>query len=137
MARYADIDKVMQNLKTDKYGYTNVVEVGIALDKAKADVVPKSEVERLQAQNENLDILVKDLRYRNKEYIALNRRWAKECADLQEECDQIKDKVAREIFEGIEKLTYRLLNDNHYIVGDMIWDIAELKKKYTESENNK
>lgn len=41
--------------------------------------------------------------------------------------------VTRKIFEEIEKLTYRLLNDNHYILGDMIWDINELKKKY-ESE---
>lgn len=46
MARYADIDKVMQNLNTNKYGDTNVVEVGIALDKAIADVVPRSEVEK-------------------------------------------------------------------------------------------
>ena len=41
--------------------------------------------------------------------------------------------VAREIFEEIDKLIYRLLNDVHYIAGDLVWDINELKKKY-ESE---
>ena len=40
--------------------------------------------------------------------------------------------VAREIFEEIEKLSYRFMNDKHYIFGDMVWDIAILKKKYTE-----
>lgn len=44
--------------------------------------------------------------------------------------------VAREIFEEIEKLSYRFMNDKHYIFGDMVWDIAELKKKYTESEKD-
>lgn len=43
--------------------------------------------------------------------------------------EQIKE-TAKEIFEEIEKLTYRLLNDKDYVVGDMICDIAELKKKY-------
>jgi hypothetical protein len=41
--------------------------------------------------------------------------------------------VAREIFEEVDKLIYRLLNDVHYIAGDLVWDINELKKKY-ESE---
>ena len=44
MARYAEWNKFIGNLKTDKYGITNVNEIGIAFEKAKADVVPKSEV---------------------------------------------------------------------------------------------
>lgn len=40
--------------------------------------------------------------------------------------------VAREIFEEIDKLAYRFMNDRHYIFGDMVYDLAELKKKYTE-----
>ena len=43
--------------------------------------------------------------------------------------------VAREIFEEIDKLAYRFMNDRHYIFGDMVYDLAELKKKYTESED--
>lgn len=47
MARYAEWNKFIGNLKTDKYGVTNVNEVGIAFEKATADVVPKSEVIRM------------------------------------------------------------------------------------------
>lgn len=41
-----------------------------------------------------------------------------------------QSEVAKEIFEEIEKLTYRLLNDKDYISGDLIWDIGELKLRY-------
>ena len=47
-----------------------------------------------------------------------------------------KSEVAREIFEEIEKLSYRFMNDEHYIFGDMVWDISELKKKYTGVEES-
>ena len=49
---------------------------------------------------------------------------------------ETKTKVAREIFEEIEKLSHRFMNDKHYIFGDMVWDIAELKKKYTEEKKD-
>ena len=45
-----------------------------------------------------------------------------------------KSEVAREIFEEIEKLSHKFMNDQHYIFGDMLWDINELKKKYTEGK---
>lgn len=48
--------------------------------------------------------------------------------------DKARKETAKEIFEEIEKLTYRLLNDKDYGVGNMICDIAELKKKYEEVE---
>ena len=41
-----------------------------------------------------------------------------------------KSDVAKEIFEEIDNLTYRLLNDKNYVLGDMIYDTTELKKKY-------
>ena len=44
--------------------------------------------------------------------------------------------VAREIFEEIDRMIYKVLNDRHYIMGDMCYEVAELKKKYTENENN-
>lgn len=47
MARYAEWNKFIGNLKTDKYGNTTVNEVGIAFEKAAADVVPKREVEQI------------------------------------------------------------------------------------------
>ena len=39
--------------------------------------------------------------------------------------------VAEEIFAEIDRMIYNLLNDRHYIVGDMCYEVAELKKKYT------
>ena len=39
--------------------------------------------------------------------------------------------VAKEIFEELDKLTYRLLNDADYTMGDIVYDITELKNKYT------
>ncbi len=47
-------------------------------------------------------------------------------------CYRKQSEVAREIFEEIEKLTYRYLNDDCYSGGDIIYDLSELKKKYTE-----
>lgn len=40
--------------------------------------------------------------------------------------------VAREIFDEIDRMIYKVLNDRHYIMGDMCYEVAELKKKYTE-----
>ena len=42
-----------------------------------------------------------------------------------------QSEVACEIFEELEKLTYRLLNDADYTMGDIVYDITELKNKYT------
>lgn len=44
-----------------------------------------------------------------------------------------KREVAK-IFEELDKLTYRYLNDADYAGGDLIYDIAELRKKYTEEK---
>ena len=52
---------------------------------------------------------------------------------------QIKVEIAKEIFEELEKLTYRLLNDADYTMGDIVYDITELKNKYIredETEQN-
>ena len=45
-----------------------------------------------------------------------------------------KSEVAREIFAEIEKITCRYLDDNEYSTGEMLYDLDELKKKYTEVE---
>ena len=79
MARYAEWNKFIGNLKTDKYGATNVNEVGIAFDKAIADVVPKSEVER----------------------------WRRNLEAVLEEIPETKREIAREIFEEIESLFFK------------------------------
>ena len=48
-----------------------------------------------------------------------------------------QSEIAKELFEDMYKLTYRLSNDEHYTIGDMIWDIDELKKKYTDINQRK
>lgn len=55
------------------------------------------ENERLRAEKETLEIYNADYKFKNKEVMAFNRRWAKECADLQEECDLIKEKTEENI----------------------------------------
>lgn len=52
------------------------------------------------------------------------------------EIARIKADTAMEIFEGIEKLKYQRWDeceDNYYLDWE---DVAELKKKYTEGEND-
>lgn len=112
MARYAEWNRFVQNLKTDKYGETNVNEIGIAFEKATADVVPKSESIPLDVHE------------------ALKQRAV----------EKAKAEVAREIFEDIHGKMLCFFpassfvsapNTTHYQLLDML---AELKKKYTEGE---
>ena len=59
------------------------------------------ENERLRAEKETLEIYNADYKFKNRELTAFNRRWAKECAELQEECDQIKVNTVRKMQEMI------------------------------------
>jgi hypothetical protein len=117
---YLDEDILYNNVE-EKYksakgkareAYSDVLDT--ICEMPRADVVPKSEVERWKEINEQL---YKEMSERNVEERKIERKL-----------------VAREIFEEIEKLSHRFMNDKHYIFGDMVWDIAELKKKYTEGE---
>lgn len=60
------------------------------------------ENERLRAEKETLEIYNKDYKYKNKELTAFNRRWAKECADLQDECEHIKADTVRKMQERLK-----------------------------------
>lgn len=120
MARYIDADKMVakDNAYTtfphDLAGCDDADLVRWINDQPTADVVPKSEVEKLKA-----DLIV----------------WKQDRFNLYQRLELYeitRQKVAREIFAEIEKLSNRFMNDKHYIFGDMVWDIAELKKKYTE-----
>ena len=42
--------------------------------------------------------------------------------------------VAREIFEEIDSLIYKWHSYSLYSTGELLYDIAELKKKYTQPE---
>lgn len=109
MARYIDADKAMEEVSLHSLCDWSTLGVKALIDKQPtADVVPRAEVERLQ-----------------------------KALDAYEETSGLKKakaEVAREIFAEIEKLSYRFMNDKHYIFGDMVWDIAELKKKWEGEE---
>ena len=107
MAQYKDIDEILKTLPDDLPYKASVKRV--LIQAPMADVVPKSEVEKLKIEIEALKIA-------NEKMYAANKA------------------QAREIFEEIEKLSFRFMNDRHYIFGDMVYDIAELKKKYTEEK---
>ena len=79
--------------------------------RATADVVPKSEVERLEGE-----LIVESTRRKN----AVNAY------------HDAKAEVAREVFEEIDALFVRFYDDPSYSSGELGYDIAELKKKYTE-----
>ena len=135
MARYGDLDSV--KLKVQRYLIPNTdidgtVDVAVAerwflklLDEEPtSDVVPKSEVERLEKENTELlvsattDILVsmeKLVKVRTEHPIF----------------KAIEEKVAREIFEEIGKRLSIVEGHNGlYTISEA--DLAELKKKYTE-----
>lgn len=80
MPRYVDREKFMKNLETDKYGFTDSVKVGIALDKAaveleqeydilyKKNLQLKSDIERLQKLlDENCDMCIERERSKAKD----------------------------------------------------------------------
>lgn len=125
MTNYIDKDKLIRDLIDNRNFYPAIVKR--AIDKAPTeDVVPKSEIEKLQAQIENLEIIEKDLRFRNKELQKANEGLAKNINELWNELDkviEVRQDVAREIFEDFTKHKV-CTNEEDYRV------LAELKKKY-------
>lgn len=47
-----------------------------------------------------------------------------------------KSEVVWDIFDKVDEIAYRYLNNADYSAGDMIYDLNELKKKYTEGNQN-
>lgn len=56
-----------------------------------------------------------------------------EIAKLTVDLDNAKSEVARRIFEEIDALFVRFYDDPSYSSGELGYDIAELKKKYTQN----
>lgn len=113
-------------------------------DTPTADVVPKSEVEKLNKEldelaEEHIDLIVeKDHLFDEVERLtyllhcyALQYGTVK---DQQAVIDKAKAEVAREIFEEIESLLKRTCEKGYR--GSISDLFAELKKKYTEGEPN-
>lgn len=138
MARYAEWNKFVQNLKTDEYGETNVNEIGIAFEKATADVAPKSEVARLEAELDDLkrDTIPK-LQYGLQRANAMGRDLEVELEAMRTAANSYKmhyEGLAREIFAEIEKCVEVALMNGHIETPILCighGTFAELKKKYT------
>ena len=110
--RYIDADKLLNNLPDDLPYKASVKRV--LIQAPTEDVVPKSEVEKLQ----NEVVVWKQNRFNLFQRLELY--------------EEIRKKVVREIFEEIETSCRTLKVWGIY--GYLMSDIAELKKKYTESE---
>jgi hypothetical protein len=118
MARYGDLEtlavKWIQATPTQKQNFKQIIDTHPT-----ADVVPKSEVVRLQGRVNRLK------KYDEERDIALHARLISET----------REKVAREIFEEIKEIGSFGEPIVDYIC--MSFDeLAELKKKYTEDKNN-
>ena len=69
-------------------------------------VIKKDEYETLKAQNDTLELSVKDLRYRNAQFSEANKLFAKRNDELLDELQgatAIKEKTAREIFYKLKE----------------------------------
>ena len=95
------------------------------------------ENERLKAENETLEIYNADYKYKNKELTAFNRRWAKECAELQDECEYIKADTVREMQERL-KYTLCINNEENYEIFDYAYTletIDQIAKEMLDNDN--
>ena len=128
MARYIDADKLIDKLENDKYAepstdfqrginaYIDWLVLDIKYAET-ADVVPKSEVDKLSHKCDEC---------------AGCTQWKCDCANIELE-------VAREIFEEIEKVLDNSVETEHFKgtwfnLHKCMLRIAELKKKYTEGK---
>lgn len=50
--------------------------------------------------------------------------------------DVVPREMIKQIFEEIDEFVYRYMNDVNYSGGDIIYDLAELKKKYLGEQSN-
>lgn len=155
MARYIDADKFKNHLEKameKKHLIHGVkgVDVGAVIKALEmqptADVVPKSEVEKMVQDVTRLEQEIETLKDNN-EHLAVMLEEAKvELEAMRGAANSYKmhyENIAREIFEEIENA----LSNNFHAdcqMGDCIEDyydeslrddIAELKKKYTEEQN--
>ena len=99
-------------------------------------VIKKSEYETLKAQNDTLELSVKDLRYRNAQFANANKLFAKRNDELLDELQgaiRIKEKTAREILQGF-KTRIKYMPKNNFTRLEIDWEIAILAKKHSNEE---
>lgn len=146
MARYIDAKQIRYCWMIDADGkeHDGVTLQSVINKIPTADVVPKSEVERLQIEIEALKIA-------NEKMYSANKAQEAEIERLQEEVNRYKRYYFRHdydemIAEVLDKLD-RFINSNcieikdergikGYVTSGVHFAIAELKKKYTEGKHD-
>lgn len=118
MARYADIDTILNELPDDLPYKASVKRV--LMQASEADVVPRFEAENYKSIAE----------YQQK--LSIDRYF--EIKQLKQELDRAKADVAREIFEELEKFVSVRIKVDGVIRYDIRDKFIKVKKKYTEGE---
>ena len=138
MARYIDAEALTAEFKRLTLGENSLIErifadgVYAVIDTfPTADVAPKSEVERLRSENADLQEQIAEI---TKRQLPSYYRACSEEEAINIGREYGKTEVARDIFSEIDALFWRYMNDNDYSTGELEYDIAELKKKYTEDQ---
>lgn len=119
MARYIDADALIRLIEIDAVcnggNFSKREVIGSIKVSPTFDVVPKSEVEALLKENERWMI----------EYAGFR-------AGVKSSIKNAEQKVAQEIFAKMENIINRYCKDYKYTIADVLLDITELRKKYTE-----
>ena len=143
--RYIDADKLIKQMKDGKYverktyfqrGVNSAIDYWITEINhfPTTDVVPKSEVEALEKELANA---YRQLDEAGNFYCSFTKSKIQNCP-IDDEVANAKQEVAREIFEEIEKLVISDNLEKYYgypVIAYSELGYAELKKKYTESED--
>ena len=144
MARYIDVDLEVSDYVTvwdcdcSEFGKQTVIAVDDLQYLPTAEVVPKSDVDRLEGE-----LIVE--RTRRENAVDAYHDAKAEVDRLQAEIETLKDnnehlavlleeakqEVSREIFAEIESMLIRYTFDDDYISLGIIDEFSELKKKYT------
>lgn len=96
---------------------------GLQMRNAQRIIELEAEVDRLKKDNE---------------YILMQHRFQRRPSgdSWNDVIEKAKADVTWAIFDNVDEIAYRYLNDADYSAGDMIYDLNELKKKYTEGNQN-
>lgn len=96
---------------------------GLQMRNAQRIIELEAEVDRLKKDNE---------------YILMQHRFQRRPSGdcWNDVIEKAKADVTWAIFDNVDEIAYRYLNDADYSAGDMIYDLNELKKKYTEGNQN-
>ena len=91
-------------MRIDNFTWNYMINAGYREVGEDEIVIKKSEYETLKAQNDTLELAVKDLRYRNAQFSEANKLFAKRNDELLDELQgatAIKEKTAREILQEV------------------------------------